>query len=281
MARLFDLHIHTTKGSSDSSLTPEDLVLEADRLGLRGLCITEHSGPWDRHEFERFASLHNVVLVRAMEVETDLGHMLAFGLDRYQSGFNKAVGLRRAADSAGGFVITAHPFRAALIQPNRDRALIYNSVPDPLPETPQDAVDHPVFKLAHAVEVANGGTVDQENAFAMEVAGLLGLPVTGGSDAHSLHGLGRFVTAFRDEISNEGEFLTALHAGAFFPAMGLRSGQLQPYVVQGSLEKAVLEEREKEPFDHGHVLRIRTGGTSLLHQKTGQSGVAGGDPPKG
>ena len=93
MARLFDLHIHTTKGSSDSSLTPEDLILEADRLGLRGLCLTEHSGPWDRHEFKAFASLHNVVLIRAMEVETDFGHMLAFGLDRYQAGYNKAAEL--------------------------------------------------------------------------------------------------------------------------------------------------------------------------------------------
>ena len=71
MARLFDLHIHTTKGSSDSSLNPEELVLEAERLSLRGLCITEHSGPWERHEFESFASRHSLVLVRAMEVETD------------------------------------------------------------------------------------------------------------------------------------------------------------------------------------------------------------------
>ena len=93
MAKLFDLHIHTTKGSSDSSLKPDDLILEAERLGLRGLCITEHSGPWDRHEFQRFASLHNMVLVRAMEVETDMGHMLAFGLDRFQSGFHKAAQL--------------------------------------------------------------------------------------------------------------------------------------------------------------------------------------------
>ena len=106
MARLFDLHIHTTKGSSDSSLTPEDLILEADRLGLRGLCLTEHSGPWDRHEFKAFSSLHNVVLIRAMEVETDFGHMLAFGLDRYQAGYNKAAELRKAASAGGGFVVS-------------------------------------------------------------------------------------------------------------------------------------------------------------------------------
>ena len=236
MAKLFDLHIHTTKGSSDSSLSPEELILEAERLGLRGLCITEHSGPWDRHEFERFASLHNVVLIRAMETETDLGHMLAFGLDRYQSGFNQAAVLRRAADAAGGFVVSAHPFRYALIKPDRKRALIYQSVPDPLPVKPEDALEHPVFKVANAVEVANGGTGDQENAFAMQVAGLLDLPVTGGSDAHSVHGLGKFVTAFRDEINSEAEFLAALHAGAFYPAVGLRSGHLRPYTVQGSLE---------------------------------------------
>jgi predicted metal-dependent phosphoesterase TrpH len=231
MARLFDLHIHTTKGSSDSSLNPEELILEADRLGLRGLCITEHSGPWDRHEFEQFAGRHNVVLVRAMEVESDLGHMLAFGLDRYQPGFNRAAELRSAADAAGGFVVSAHPFRAVFSQPNRDRALLYQSVPGPLPRQPEDALGHPVFKLAHAVEVANGGTVDQENAFAMRVAELLGIPVTGGSDAHSVHGLGRFVTAFRDEVNNEQEFLAALHSGKFYPAVGLRSGQLRPYTV--------------------------------------------------
>ena len=231
MAKLFDLHIHTTKGSSDSSLNPEELILEAERLGLRGLCLTEHSGPWERHEFEAFASKHSVVLVRAMEAETDMGHMLAFGIDRYQPGFHRAAELRRAADAVGGFVITAHPFRAVLTQHGRKNALLYQSVPDPLPQKPEHALDHPVFKLVHAVEVANGGTADEENEFAMRVAGMLRLPVTGGSDAHSAHGLGRFVTAFADEISNEEEFLAALHANKFYPAVGLRTGQLRPYTI--------------------------------------------------
>ena len=231
MARLFDLHIHTTKGSSDSSLTPEDLILEADRLGLRGLCLTEHSGPWDRHEFKQFASLHNVVLIRAMEVETDFGHMLAFGMDRYQAGYNKAAELRKAATAAGGYVITAHPFRGVLSGAGRSRALIYQSIPDPLPEKPEDALDHPVFKLADAVEVANGGTIDRENDFAMAVAGLLKLPVTGGSDAHSTHGLGKFLTEFADEVNTEAEFLKALHSKQFHPVTGLRTGNLRPYMI--------------------------------------------------
>ncbi len=231
MARLFDLHIHTTKGSSDSSLTPEDLILEADRLGLRGLCLTEHSGPWDRHEFKRFASLHSVVLIRAMEVETDFGHMLAFGLDGYQAGFNKASELHKAATAAGGFVITAHPFRGVLSGRSRSHALIYQSIPDPLPKSPEQAIDHPVFKLTDAVEVANGGTIDRENEFAMAVAGLLNMPVTGGSDAHSVHGLGKFLTEFPDEVKDEAEFLKALHSKKFHPVTGLRTGNLKPYAI--------------------------------------------------
>lgn len=233
MARLFDLHIHTTKGSSDSNLSPEDLVLEAERLGLMGLCITEHSGPWDRHQFESFASKHNVVLVRAMEVDTDQGHMLAFGLDRYQSGFERAEELRRAADALGGFIVSAHPFRGVLSRPGRERPKLYQGMAGPLPNRPEEALEHPVFRLVHAIEVANGGTVDRENEFAMKVAGLLRLPVTGGSDAHSVNGLGLFVTAFRDEVHSEAEFLRALHSCKFFPAVGLRSGQLRPYTING------------------------------------------------
>ena len=65
----------------------------------------------------------------------------------------------------------------------------------------------------------------------MRVAGLLGMPVTGGSDAHSIHGLGKFTTDFGSEINSESEFLAALHSGKFHPAVGLRSGHLRPYTL--------------------------------------------------
>mgnify|MGYP001157185058 FL=1 len=231
MARLFDLHIHTTKGSADSSLSPEDLILEAERLGLRGLCITEHSGPWDKFEFRRFANQHRIVLIRAMEVDTDMGHMLAFGFDQYQSGFHKAAELCLTAKSEGGFVISAHPFRGVLGKHMRERPYLYRTLPDPIPQIPEEALDHPIFNMANAIEVANGGTADEENTFAMQVARLLSIPVTGGSDAHSVHGIGKFVTAFRDEIENEEQFLKALHERTFYPAVGLREGRLRPYGV--------------------------------------------------
>ena len=178
MARLFDMHVHTTEGSSDSSLNPEEMVLEAERLGHFGICITEHSGPWGRHEFDRFASQHKLVLIRAMEVDTDMGHVLAFGLNGYLPGINKARELRNVVDEAGGFIVIAHPFRGLYTDSPYAVPLMYKGF-DSLPSGVEEAAGHPVFKLVNAVEAANGGTSDPENRFAMEVAQHLGLKVTG------------------------------------------------------------------------------------------------------
>jgi predicted metal-dependent phosphoesterase TrpH len=229
MARYFDLHIHTTKGSSDSNLTPEDLILEASRIGLKGLCITEHSGPWDRHEFNKFAELHNVVLIRGMEVDTNYGHMLAFGLDKYESGFNNAATLSKAVNAQGGFLITAHPFRGIFSPPSRGRPFLYRSTTDVIPTDPKEASLHEVFKLVNAVEAGNGGTADDENEFALQVSSLLNLPSSGGSDAHSTHGIGNFVTEFETEVLNEEQFLKALKTGSFRPVSGLRTGNPKPF----------------------------------------------------
>ena len=218
MAKLFDMHVHTTRGSSDSNLSPEDMVLEAERLGFFGICITEHSGPWDRYEFQSFAAQHSLVLVRAMEVDTDMGHILAFGLDSYLPGISKAQELRRVVGEAGGFMVSAHPFRGLYDVRPSARPLLYREEPG-VPSTMEEASQHQVFSLIDAVEVANGGTSERENRFAMGVARELGLPVTGGSDAHSQHGLGRYVTVFDGDVSTQEEFLTALRTGEYYPAV--------------------------------------------------------------
>ena len=229
MATVIDLHVHTTKGSSDSSLSPEEMVLEAKRLGLPGLCITEHNAPWDRHEFADFAYKHDLLLIRAVEVDTDMGHVLVFGLDSYVSGISKIEELRRVVKKVGGFMVTAHPFRGVRdSRPNASPYLYRNGVK--VPTSPEEGAQHPVFGLVDAVEVANGGTVDDENALAWQVAQHLSLKSTGGSDAHSLHGLGRCTTVFEDDIRSEEEFIKALRFGRYYSAVGLRAGKIQPFL---------------------------------------------------
>ena len=231
---LIDLHVHTTRGSGDSSLTPEEVVQEAKRIGLAGACFTEHSGGWERLEFQRFADAQRpLLLVRALEVETNMGHVTVFGLDGYVPGMQDAEELRRVADGAGAYMVAAHPFRG-LFDGAAERENLLFKESARYPETVEEAAEHPIFKLVDAIEAANGGNTDRENSFALEVAHYLGKPMVGGSDAHSINGLGACVTVFPAAIGSQREFLEALRAGGFYPATGLPTGNVQPLRATGS-----------------------------------------------
>ena len=225
---VFDLHGHTTRGSSDSSLVPEDLVRQARNLGLDGVCLTEHSGGWEPGEVQRAFEGSGVVAVNGLEVETDMGHILVFGLHSYLNGMHRMAELRKVVDRAGGVMVSAHPFRNLFNQRPFNYNLLFRD-PDEHPETAQLAASHPIFELVDAIEVANGSNTAYENRFALEVARQLGLGGTGGSDAHSSHGLGNCVTVFDGEVGSESDLIEALKAKAYSPGQGFHLGQLTPF----------------------------------------------------
>ncbi|MBM3946220.1 MAG: PHP domain-containing protein [SAR202 cluster bacterium] len=233
MPFFFDLHVHTVRGSSDSGLLPAQLVENARRIGLSGVCLTEHGGWSDRREFDAFAQSSGLVVVHGLEVDTDLGHVLVLGVDSYQPGMSSLRELRRVVQRAGGFMILAHPYRNMFNPPPYNKNLLYGGKVHTYPHVPQEAVGHHGFELVDAVEVVNGANTDPENWFAQEVTRLMGRKGTGGSDAHSIHGLGKGVTAFNDPVRNEGELIEALRAQAFVAAEGLHIGNVK-YVVNGT-----------------------------------------------
>lgn len=225
---VFDLHVHTVRGSSDSSLTPEQLIQEARRIGLDGVCLTEHSGGWEPHELEKTFKDAGLTVIRALEVDTDMGHVLVYGLHRYVDGIHRVSTLRKAVNRAGGVMVSAHPFRNLFNRPPYNTNLVFRN-PDEHPETPEHAANHPLFQVVDEIEVANGANTDEENLFTLEVARHLGICGTGGSDVHSTHGLGKCVTVFDGDIKSEADLIEALKARAFRPAQGLHVGQLQPF----------------------------------------------------
>ncbi len=226
---IIDLHVHTSRGSGDSELSPQDLVQEAHRIGLQGACLTEHSGPWDQFEFHKFASQQNgFLLIPAREVETEVGHITVFGMNGHTAGINNPRELRRMADATGAYIVLAHPFRNMFHNISFSPNLLFKDE-GRYPTTVEEALDHPIFQMVDAIEVANGGNTDEENIFAGEVAQRLGKPMVGGSDAHSTQGLGRCVTVFPRPIYSPDDFLHALRTGQFYPAVGLNVGNLQPF----------------------------------------------------
>jgi len=224
MGTIVDMHVHTIRGASDSSLTPDQLIGEARRIGLTGVNITEHDRAWDDHEWESFRQRAGIFLSRGMEVSTDLGHIIVVGLTRYVPGIRRAKELRRVVDEVGGFMIAAHPFRHFF-----DPVYYRRDGRRPVELTPQEAARLPIFELVDEIEVANGGCTPQENAFALMVARILGKKGIGASDCHSTNGLGCFVTVFEEELESQEHMLSLLRAGKYYPAGGLNVGKLRPF----------------------------------------------------
>jgi predicted metal-dependent phosphoesterase TrpH len=224
---LLDAHLHTVRGAADSDLQPDDLLAEARRMGLGGMNISEHDRVWERHPWQEFeAQCDGIFLSRGMEVTTDLGHIIVFGIDEYHSGIRSAARLREVCDSLGAFMHVAHPFRHYF-----DPVTFMRQGKKPFDMTPEEAAERmPVFALVDGIEVGNGGNTRRENVFAYRVAEALGKPMVGGSDAHSTSGIGAFTTYFPERLTSREQMLSLLHAGAVQPYEGLNTGDLRPFV---------------------------------------------------
>lgn len=223
---IVDMHVHTVRGAADSSLTPDQLIDEAKRIGLTGVNISEHDRVWDAQQLQEFRERSGLFVSRGMEVSTDMGHMIVIGLDRYVPGIRRAAELRKVLDEIGGFMIVAHPFRHFF-----DPIHFRRDGKPPFEMTSEEAAETmPVFKLVDEIEIANGGSTPKENQFALRVARMLGKRGIGASDCHSTNGVGYYVTVFEEELRDEAHMLEQLRNGRFQAAQGLPAGELRPYV---------------------------------------------------
>ena len=201
---IIDLHVHTNPLSSDSVMDAEEAIQEAKRIGLDGICLTEHNKVWELEDIQRLSSKWNFPVWRGVEVEVVEGHILVFGLYRDFEGTIRVDELRRWVSEADGIMVVAHPFKGFRVFDFSDLKL-----------SPEQASKRPVFKSVDAIEAFNGRSNERENNMAHEVGKILGLRETGGSDAHSVGELGRCVTILEDNITTEADLIAQLRAGTF------------------------------------------------------------------
>ena len=106
-----DLHTHTSPRSACSSVEPLDLVREATRLQLDGICFTEHQVVWQPEEISELARGGKIEIFRGNEFTTNQGDILVFGYEEDIKELLTIEELRDKVVAAGGFMIAAHPFR--------------------------------------------------------------------------------------------------------------------------------------------------------------------------
>ncbi|HJN50223.1 MAG: PHP domain-containing protein [Pseudomonadales bacterium] len=199
---LIDLHNHTGWGSGCSHLEPSVLIERAQRWGLDGVAITEHNQLWDPGKIEMLRRRYDFVVLAGVEVDTDVGHVLAFGLQgpRRWTQLPTLEELRDLVDEVHGALVVAHPFRDPRIN-GLDRGFGKGE-----PELER-------LGIVDAVEVHNGLAGENQREQATEMAELLGLPTTGGSDTHRFMDVGTSFTVFEDDIGDEQALVAAIKAG--------------------------------------------------------------------
>ena len=186
-----DLHCHTSRYSSCSSLTAEELIRLAAAAGLDGVCLTEHDRLWPRDDVRRLSAESGLVVLRGMEVTTELGHVLVFGVDAPPAGMFVAGALSAAVQAAGGLTALAHPARAG--QPFVPREMSAS--------------------LFDTVEVLNGSDGDAQNEAASGVATAARLPGIAGSDCHAPAEVGTVATVLPRRVAAERELVAVLRLG--------------------------------------------------------------------
>ena len=198
---IIDLHTHTRFGSNCSYLYPEELVQSAKRQKLDGICITEHNLCWEKEAIQKLSQENGFLVLGGAEVSTDLGEVLVFGVYQPLWRVSRTLELRELVDEVGGVMIASHPFRGDMLF-NRAPAI-------------EEVCSREIFKQVDAVEVFNGRAIGWELDFGRQGLGKLYLKGVGGSDAHAQHAVGRCVTIFERQISNEQDLVDELKAGRF------------------------------------------------------------------
>lgn len=205
---IFDMHCHTRYGSSCSYMFPEEMVRQAVKVGLDGICITEHDLPWDRNATRRLSEQFGILVIGGMEVSTAYGEVLVWGLHESIFDVQDIQDLRRRVDRAGGVMVAAHPFRGA-------QSLVRWDPAKGLVPKIDEALRLPIFEVVDAMEVFNGMAPDWELDLCSAVCDRLPIMGTGGSDAHNVGTVGNCVTILDRPVATEEEFYEEIRASRY------------------------------------------------------------------
>lgn len=193
-----DMHVHTNVSSPCSLIHPKEAISAARAAGLDAICVTEHDEIAGAEFARELGRQLGFPVFRGIEIYTEFGDMLVFGLLRDAPGWRTPFErLLELCEEAGAVIVPAHPCRVT-----GELERIHGA-------------ERAGWMLSRvdAVETHNGGCTPTGNEAAFELARSHGLPGIGGSDAHHVFQLGRCYTVFEDDLSTEKELVEAIRSG--------------------------------------------------------------------
>ncbi|MBI3286661.1 MAG: PHP domain-containing protein [Chloroflexi bacterium] len=186
-----DLHMHT-RFSQDCTVSPEALIEACRRRGLGTVAVTDHNTIAGGLAVRKIAPFPVIV---GAEIKTNQGEIIGLFLEEeIPRGLSPEETIRRIRQQ-GGLVGVPHPFDRL-----RRSAIRREALWDIL-----DQIDY--------LETLNARMVfSADNQMAFELARRRGLPMSSGSDAHTLFEYGRAYVEM-PPFNGRDDFLEALRQG--------------------------------------------------------------------
>ena len=92
-------------------MSVDELIEGSKSLGLDGICLTDHDTFWTGEQILDLSSKHDFLVIPGCEINTEAGHVLVFGLSKYEFGMHRREFLQAYVEKAEGVMIAAHPYR--------------------------------------------------------------------------------------------------------------------------------------------------------------------------
>jgi predicted metal-dependent phosphoesterase TrpH len=102
-----DLHVHTTY-SSDSLITPKDLIYYAKKNGLNAVAVTDHN--YLDGAIKIAKETRDFLVIPGMEVSSSEGHIIALNIEEPIPRNLTALETVECIHTSGGIAIACHPY---------------------------------------------------------------------------------------------------------------------------------------------------------------------------
>ena len=106
---LIDMHTHTSVFSTDSNLLPHDALVKAAERGVDGVILTEHDVLWPADRVAHLSEQVGILVLAGVEVTTELGHVLVYGLTEAFPRVTDSKRLRDYCSERHALMFLAHP----------------------------------------------------------------------------------------------------------------------------------------------------------------------------